>query len=423
MEVVLRSALGDIVAVKSKLRTLAALASRFPGWRAVEFLGRSRYYELQRDRETALELALAGLELARPGRHPFFGSLAATHITLLADLGRLAESVAAAKQYLAINEQLKLNQNELILRATLVLARANECERALQALEPVMRQVEELGRVGLSAGLVYEARARIALAMNDVQTFTHFTDRCAVELGKSQNPAVLTRLALLLDEARAHGLLPTPLAEQISKSLKPAAHESEYDTLHSRFVECDGPPDRARCALTMLLQYTSSNLGYLYLTRADRTTVLAASLPDDPADPGVKSWVQRYASAWFETEVSSRESGEVKTESIEAITASVAEESTSTNTDSLTLTGAGADAGVPRVFVDSEGRSLQAVTLIGEPYAVDRKLCGLLIVESAGTSLVRVPEALTSAVAVELLQHGDAVAWKVEPAPKSASEP
>ena len=45
-----------------------------------------------------------------------------------------------------MNEAHELTQNELLMRAALVLARANECERALQALEPVMRQVEALGR-------------------------------------------------------------------------------------------------------------------------------------------------------------------------------------------------------------------------------------------------------------------------------------
>jgi tRNA A-37 threonylcarbamoyl transferase component Bud32/tetratricopeptide (TPR) repeat protein len=409
MEVLLRSPLGDVVGVKGKLRTLAALANRFPCWRPVEFLGRSRYYELQRDREAALELVLAGLELARPVQHPFFASLAATHISLLADLGRLQEAVIVAKQYLAIDEEHELMHADLTVRSALVLARANECERARQVLEPLVRQTEELGRVGLGAGLVYEARARVALAMHDAEGFTQWSDRCAREFSKSNNAAVLARLSLLIEEARAGGLLPTPWVVAISKSLAPDAQETEIDTLHSRFDECDGPQDRARCALTMLLQHTVSSLGYLYLTRAGRTTVLAASLPDDPSDLGVQSWVQSCASAWFESELTDRASGQRHTESVEAAIASADEESTSTQTESLTLTAAAANSAcVPRVFIDSAGRSLQAMTLVGEPYAVDRKLCGWLVLESPGGAPVRIPEALTSAVAVELLQHGDA---------------
>jgi tRNA A-37 threonylcarbamoyl transferase component Bud32 len=414
MEIVLRSSLGDVVGVKGQLRTLAALASKYPCWRPVEFLGRSRYNGLQGDLTTALELTLAGLELAQPCRHPFFGSLAATHVSLLTELGQAQEAVAAAKRYMAITQATDVTNTDLVVRCALAFARGNECELARQTLEPMIREIEALGRIGLGAGLVYEARARIAIAANEAAVFTEFADRCAREFEKSRNPAVIARLSVLLEDARVHGLLPTPLAEGISKSLKPEAQESEYDTLHSRFIECDGASDRARCALTMLLQATASGHGYLYLTRTGRTIALAAALPDDPSDHAVASWVQRCTSAWFEREANDSDAGDANTASLEA-EAMLADESTATetNTESLTLTAAnGADADAPRNFIDSDGRSLYAVILVKDPYTGDRTLCGLLVVESPGGAPVHVPEALTSAVAAELIQHGDAIAWE-----------
>jgi hypothetical protein len=401
IELLLRSRLGDLLGIKSQLQTLSWLATQYPGWRPVELLGRSRYCELQGDLLTALSLASAGLELARPGEHPFFSALAASQVSLSAQLGRVSEAVEQARHYLALGAQHALQSPDLPLRAALVLAQAGACDQAVQVLAPLLAESDEQGRVGLAAGSLYEARARIALAAGDAEAFDGSLKRCAAEYEKSKNPALLAQATALLDEAKQRGLVANEAADAIRQSLQPPAAESEYDTLHSRMAECVDRADRARCALTLLMQDSVSNLGYLYGCSAEHELTLLAALPDPPTGPDVAAWLERYVRAWVAAraarETSATASADLDTRA----------EDTSTASQSVSTTQSGAALGESRVsstYVDADGKHLQAVLLVDSQ--TDR-LAAVLVLEIIPRRPFGIAQQRVAAIARQLLEHDD----------------
>jgi Protein kinase domain/AAA ATPase domain len=405
-ELLLRSRLGDLMGVKSQLPTLAHLAAQFPNWRPVELLGRSRYHELQGELETALDHAVKGVALARPGMHSFFSALAASHVRILHGLQRLEEARRTALRYLNDCEQNDLGAPDLPLRAALVLADSGDCEQAVRVLAPLIEEGEQLGRVGLALGGIYEARARIAIAANDSTAFRTYAERCAREYQKSRNPALGLELAALFDRARERGLMPSEAAKDIGESLRPVPVETEIDTLHSRFEECLDRAERARCAITLLLENAFSNRGYLYGIGPAGSVQLLAALPEPPNDTGVLHWVERCARALLREAQSAELPGaDVRTQTAEDDAAVQTETQPG---EERTLTGSPAEAEAnPYEYTDLDGLSLEAIP-IRHGLGRNAGVIGFLVVETAPGHHVYIPASLAAGVAGELLERGDA---------------
>jgi predicted Ser/Thr protein kinase len=407
-ELVLRARLGDLMGVKSQLPILAHLATQFPGWRPIELLGRSSYYELHGDPQTALTLTLEGLELARPGGHAFFSALGASQVRLLQCLQRTDEACSAARQHLLACAQHDVAAADLPLRAALVLADAGDCDDAALVLQPLMDEAEQLQRSGLGSGGIYEARARIAIAANDPEAFRTYADRCAREYKKSRNPALGLQLAALFDHARERGLVPSVVARDIGELLLPLSAETEIETLHSRFEECLDRSDRARCAITLLLQNALSNRGYLYGMDETGSVSLLCALPDVPNDSGISLWVERCARAWL----SPADADELKTAETRTLSAETGDANAELHTETLmqeqTLTGFVPAGDVSLYeYTDLDGHNLEAL-LIQHGTGESKGLVALLIVENAPGQHAYVAPSLAEAIAGELLQHGDA---------------
>jgi tetratricopeptide (TPR) repeat protein len=398
-EIVLRSRLRDLLGLKSQLPRLAALAHQYEGWRAVELLGRCRYSQLQGDLQGALELAQRGLELAKPAEHLFFSALAASHVTVLAQLGREAEACALAQSYLAICTEQDLSAPDVRIAAADALSSLGLFEEAVRVLQPQLDEVERFGCVGLTAGIVHEMRARIALAANNRDSFELHIERCTREYERAHNPALAARVAALLEQARDVGLAPAQAAELL-RSLQPPPDTSEVDTLHSRIDECVDRDDRARCALTLLLQTAASRVGYLYATQGNQALELTAALPDDPLDRGVMGWVQQQAERWLNSaalaEIETADSAETPTHTSE--TSSQASES---------ITGGLLDDDSPHQYRDVEGRMLETLMLVEGDV-----LAGVLVVESLSGQRTYVPARTSAVIAHELLARGDAKGWQ-----------
>jgi hypothetical protein len=291
----------------------------------------------------------------------------------------------------------------------LALADAGLCDRAVELLQARIDEAEQLGRIGFAAGVIYEARARVAIVAGDSRAFEEFSGRCAREYEKSNNPTLAVRLNALIEAARDHGLIARPELTEVSRSLRAMAADEEQETLQSRLEECVGAADRSRCALTLLLQNTLSRLGYLYLTAEGKRLALTAFLPDEPTDAGVGDWVHACAVAWCEA---ANRRDEFVTQSMEGATQS-AEAVTVSNEGLDESTASGAIDHEPEItlnYVDEDGRCLHAVLLVCGTGS-SGVLAGVLVVQAAASEQVYLPQTFTSALAAELLRCGDAKNW------------
>jgi hypothetical protein len=374
---------GDLLGVKSSVDALDRLAQQHAGWRPVLLFGQSRYRELQGDMQGALDLALAGLELARPGRHSLFYYLACAHVRVLAALGRIDEALARGFEHLdACDREHLLQAKSLIEREfAVVLARAGEHQQAVAMIEPVVQWGESLGAVGLSLGMFYEARARVAMYMKDLPAFEAFAERCALEYKKGQNPVLSAKFAALLEDARQNGIEPSEPARELVALLGPGENETAHDTIRSRILECVDRNDRARCALTMLLQSTDACMGYLYGVH-EHEVVLLSGLPELMTDESLSAWVMRQVMAEADAEAIGK--------------------ATLSDDDRDQAKQDYADGR----YHDHEGRTFEATLLIGEREQEQRIAAVLVVACSLGPRMAP-PRYMLFEIASRLLEHSD----------------
>ncbi|HMI93758.1 MAG TPA: hypothetical protein VK509_20430, partial [Polyangiales bacterium] len=295
-ELAASSASDDVLGIKRALEGIDRLAAGLPGWRPIQLYGQARLQELEGAFEGALDKVEQALELATAGRHPYFGHLAASHLRLLAALGRGRDATAHARAYLAVCERDKLlsTGHAMQLAAALVLAPTASAD-ALCLVEAGIEAARAQNRSGLALGAMFETRARLALRVGDRARFEQFTALCAKEYGRTDNPALLAKLSRLLDEARQQGVLSMPPATAANDEIA-SDTDSDYATVQSRMRECVDVHERARCALTLLLQNAESRSGYLYGVGEDGVALLTG-LPDGAPPNSLDHWVRARVEA------------------------------------------------------------------------------------------------------------------------------
>lgn len=373
----------DLTGVRSTMPALERMASCHAKWKPVYQLGLSALRELEQDLEGALAAARDGLACSVPGRHPFYASLLGQQIHALTRLGRFEE--AAAKARTALDQGPPNSASDLHARIAIALADAGDYERAIGLMANAITIAERLGSRALSLCLLYEARARIALRMGDQAGFEAAFARCREEQNTAQNPGVDALVARLATEAVDYAAIPRESAATYQVALEPES-PSVYETINSRIAECVDRPDRARCALTLLLQSTRSSVGYLFGTGPNARLELLAALPNDGVTPEIAGWVEQYTLELL------HDNGDA-TGSVQRTDASTAEH---TPGSSQHLT--------------ADGHSLE-VSLCFDQYGGAGRLAAVLVVDSDSPNRGVPPHELRSQVARELLTYRDVVGW------------
>ena len=107
---------------------------------------------------------------------------------------------------------------------------------------------------------------------------------------KSENPVLSARFTRLMEDARRGALGPISSAPQMLELASVSETHTEYATIRSRMLECTDRADRARCALSMLLQSCDSFTGYLYGLGSAGCELLGV-LPEGASGPELTGWL------------------------------------------------------------------------------------------------------------------------------------
>jgi hypothetical protein len=371
---------GDVLAVRTMLERIAPFAQVFHGWRPISLYGHARLCDLQGDHEGALVHIHAGFALAPPLRHWIWMLLAALHVNVLMALGRVDEAVELGRTYreLAEREQLVPQYNGLELALGEALARSGATVEGLAMVDAAIAKAEHEHREGLRLGTAWECRARIALHMRDAGAFEHAFQQCSQIFARHKHPILAARLARLVDVANgmkgvSFGSLPP------AESLSAEATGSGYESIHSRMRECVDASDRARCALTILLQQMESFAGYLYGVNQHELTLLAG-LPEPQPEPELESWVR----AWTAAELA-------------------AADDTTGGGDAGSSVGHGSQP-VPHRHVDREGRAFEPIVLSSLDDGQER-IAAILVLHADRIKRGFAERELFSRMAVALLEQ------------------
>jgi tetratricopeptide (TPR) repeat protein len=378
----------DFAGMEQSLRELELLAAEHPGWVPVLTHSQARYLEVQGDLEGALAAIESGIGQAVPGRHALFTRMSATHVRILAELGRADEAIALGRRYLEDyqREGLGREDNPLFISLAMALSGAGQHAEAAAMMDNVVTRAEVMGRTGMGIGVLYEARAQLAIAARDREAFERYAERCASAFAIARNPALSMKVAALMAAAQRHGLAEKPLPEAERLAELMPQPESEYATLQSRIAECVGVSDRARCALTILLQSLDSFAGYLYGIDDGKVRALAG-LPEGARDATMDAWAAETLAA----ELEAAHGGTMT---------ATAEATDGVDEDGLPIVSAS------KGFVDQEGRCFEPLLLVSE-LSVPERAAALLLVQYPQGPRTLSSRVLLCEIADLLLEHGD----------------
>ncbi len=371
---------GDLLAIKHACEGLEKLAARFPGWEPFLAYGRASARLQQGDASGALELTLPALETVRPAQHSAFAYLASAHVLALVELGRTDEAAGVGQRYVEISEREELTPTGHVVHVAtaLALANAGAFPAAVRCADTAIEIARERNQRGICIGSMYEARARIAALMQDRDAFARYAELCANEYQRGRNPWLAAKLARLVDDGRAADLGALETLSKPPADTAPSPQDSEFATVHSRMLECVDLGERARCALTILLQSLDSFAGYLFGVNEAIPTLLAA-LPEDEMPDGLKRWFASFLAQELETDLPPA--------------AAAAKQ------------GSGRRA-VQYRHVDPTGRSFEPLFL-SKPEGPHQRLAAVLVFHSNRDTRRRPSRELQQEIAEQLLEHGD----------------
>ncbi|HKP59953.1 MAG TPA: protein kinase [Polyangiales bacterium] len=263
----------DLEETKRNLEVLEELCEFYPAALPYLHYAHAECERIRGDYAAGLRHVRGALASARPAEHPVWPWAAGCEIECLRNLGRLEEAreVGLAHVSHATIAGLQVMRDHIEVFLALVEAALGYFDFARERLDRGIQYREQYGMRGLNLGWSYEARARVALWMNDRVMFERCLRSCTQNYGGGRNnPALAARHERLLLDARSRwealpfgGLLsegPTSFVQSASPLLTEAA-------LARGLADCKDREARALFALEQLLAAANCDVGRLYLLR------------------------------------------------------------------------------------------------------------------------------------------------------------
>jgi tetratricopeptide (TPR) repeat protein len=269
--------------MRAAIPELEALARWQPGIRPYVPFARAEHARICGDYEEALEWIERAHQQVRPGDHPIWPWLVTSNLYTLFAQGRYehARSLGLDAIDTACSVGLTGMRGNLDVPLALAEAKLGDFARACARVEHMIDERTASGTKGVALGMMHEARARIALWMNDPEAYERHAQLCSQHFSKSGGePSIVARYERLSKEARLQGLV---LDAHVSEAL--GAHTTIERSSHTRTLSpavdsalsaCVSREQRAMRALELIVSEAAALHGDLFLVSGD-SLVLAAS--------------------------------------------------------------------------------------------------------------------------------------------------
>ncbi len=267
----------DLTRTRQTIDNVERMANQYPAFVPTLHYARGEYQRIRGDHENALKAFETAVDQASPGRSPSWADAAGALIKALCATDRVGEARRRGREFLQAAEAAELGYLCEYIRIPLAVAEARlgDLDKAVEEADVAIANLTRLGVTGLTLGLAYEARARVAVLARDEEAFVASAERCAEQYLPGRNPALTAKYKALIEEARRQRL-------GVSRELAGAAGSVEQvdtaiTTLTTALSDCQGAEERSRRALELLLSKSGAAGGYLYTMQSEGPELSAQS--------------------------------------------------------------------------------------------------------------------------------------------------
>ncbi|MDH5671254.1 MAG: protein kinase [Myxococcales bacterium] len=270
----------NLLGLKRVTGVMSELAERFPGWRGDLHTVRG-LYELQRGEP---QRALAELER---------GDAAAAHVQALLAVGRTAEALLLADESLRRYERERDSPIYLLpLQAAraLALSESGESAAAAAALDADIDRARRSGVGGMLVSAMHEARARVAIQMEDRVAFQRHVDMIGNSYGRATAGLRARFERLNLVARRAMMSIPPQRTERHEAIAVPSMVTGTH------LSTAIGRAERLKKVLKMVSESTPATHAYLFGMQASGLK-LSATLGEGAPPDGLEDMLAFYLDA------------------------------------------------------------------------------------------------------------------------------
>jgi tetratricopeptide (TPR) repeat protein len=292
---------GDLMGLKQSIEAITLIVEKqYPAWMPFLQVATGDYHRLRGEPERALqayEWALAGCSA---GKHAAWAPAVSARIEALLALSRDALALSEAEQCLARCREVQLGvlaELELERVLSLAEARAGRGAEAVARIERALARAGEHKVQGVRVGMLHEARARVALGMNDAEAFADAAGRAAELYRAGRNPALVAKYERLIESARTAEI---PLSNELTHAAEISAalgisHLGQ--SFHTVFEECESAAARKSRALRLLIERSGASAGFLYAAGERAALTLQAAEPHTDPPPELGAALSAYLKA------------------------------------------------------------------------------------------------------------------------------
>ena len=355
---------GSVLGMRRVIATLRELVARHPGWQPELRRAEGLYALLRGEPQAALGL------LDAP-------AAAASRVQALLALGDGNAARAYAERALAALDGREGRVNVLRLRATRALA-VSACGEHAAAAVMLDGDMEQASREGVSGMLLcemHEARARIAIELDDRATFRRHASQLGAAYGRATSGLRARYEQLGLAARRALMSVPPPPPSGERRESQ-AVHRSD---VHTQLELGQSRERRMRSALTLLAEHARASRAFLFGMQPGGLR-LAAALDGSKPPEGLDDMLAFYMDAEL------------------ASSAPVAQETTGTFTPSVDM-----------VAWINDGEQLYYPVLLHCIEGTRRMIAGVAVLALPIQREPRLPRELASEIGRALIRAGDVI--------------
>jgi serine/threonine protein kinase/predicted ATPase len=307
----------DRAKIRETLDGIEKMAEKFPGWVPIYHFGKSEYLRIAGDYAAALEEVEKALALTAPGRHAIWPYASASRLRCLLELGRVQEAQTIGHDYLRTAEEYGCSYllHQLALPVALIEARLGHEDRAVALAETAISEWKSLGVTGITMGLAFETRARIAIYADDPKTFRKYAKLCGEQYRTGYSPTLTARYQKLIQDAHtAYAGIPLEV-KQASELVQSLNQKGDLLTsIREYLAPCQTYQRLLDRALELMIKRTGSKGGFLYLFEGSELKLVTKTTTGDPPDHIYQAIQDAFTS--FEEEISQSEISATKSDSL-----------------------------------------------------------------------------------------------------------
>jgi serine/threonine protein kinase len=287
-ELLFYAAADDLSRVKQIIADLEEIAERYPGWMPNLHFARGTYHRIRGDYANAMTEFEQALALTAAGRHLVWPFVAGDTIRVLFEQGRLQEARDLGWDFLRKAEAEELEHLCGIIGRPLALveARLGNEEKAGGLADDAIDRLKASGATGVSLGLAYETRARVAIITEDPKIFRKYAKLCEEQFRAGQNPTLSAKHQKLMEDARQSYFRLSQEFQEASELAKSLYESGDIAVaVESHLAKYTTYQELVSGALDLIIKRTGSVRGYLYLSDKGELKLVAqksaSTLPEE----------------------------------------------------------------------------------------------------------------------------------------------